>query len=42
MDPVFSDNASLVPRTNVVFKGNNVYSPDDVPTIDYLLITHDH
>ncbi|UMO89647.1 MBL fold metallo-hydrolase [Pectobacterium sp. PL64] len=42
LDPVFSDNASPVPRTNVAFKGSNVYSPDDVPTIDYLLITHDH
>ncbi|MEQ9917208.1 MBL fold metallo-hydrolase [Pectobacterium aroidearum] len=42
LDPVFSDNASPVPRTNVAFKGSNVYSPDDVPPIDYLLITHDH
>ncbi|MBT9183257.1 MBL fold metallo-hydrolase [Pectobacterium punjabense] len=42
LDPVFSDNASPVPRTNIAFKGSNVYSPEDVPEIDYLLITHDH
>ncbi|AIA70987.1 conserved hypothetical protein [Pectobacterium atrosepticum SCRI1043] len=42
LDPVFSDNASPVPRTNIAFKGSNVYSPEDIPEIDYLLITHDH
>ncbi|ACX88230.1 MBL fold metallo-hydrolase [Pectobacterium parmentieri] len=42
LDPVFSDNASPVPRTNIAFEGSNVYSPEDVPEIDYLLITHDH
>lgn len=24
------------------FKGSNVYSPEDIPEIDYLIITHDH
>jgi len=42
IDPVFSDNASPVPYTNVAFPGSNVYSADDLPEIDYLLITHDH
>ncbi|AEX24757.1 MBL fold metallo-hydrolase [Vibrio sp. EJY3] len=42
IDPVFSDNASPVPYTNVAFPGSNVYSADDIPEIDYLLITHDH
>ncbi|MEH2921581.1 MBL fold metallo-hydrolase [Samsonia erythrinae] len=42
LDPVFSDNASPIPRTNVAFNGSNIYSPEDIPVIDYLLITHDH
>ena len=42
IDPVFSKNASPVPYTNVAFPGSNVYSADDIPEIDYLLITHDH
>lgn len=42
VDPVFSDNASPVPNTNRAFNGSNVYTPDDMPYIDYLLITHDH
>ena len=42
IDPVFSDNASPIPKTNVVFEGSNVYHADDIPEIDYLLITHDH
>ena len=42
IDPVFSENASPVPATNRAFKGSNIYSADDIPEIDYLLITHDH
>lgn len=42
IDPVFSENASPVPATNVAFKGSNVYTVQDIPDIDYLLITHDH
>lgn len=42
IDPVFSDNASPVPYTNVAFPGSNVYSADDIPEVDYLLISHDH
>lgn len=42
VDPVFSDNASPVPATNRTFKGSNIYTTDDIPEIDYLLITHDH
>ncbi len=42
VDPVFSENASPVPMTNVAFKGSNIYTADDIPNIDYLLITHDH
>jgi L-ascorbate metabolism protein UlaG (beta-lactamase superfamily) len=42
IDPVFSDNASPVPHTNVPFAGSNIYHAEDIPPIDYLLITHDH
>ncbi len=42
VDPVFSENASPVPMTNVAFAGANIYTADDIPDIDYLLITHDH
>lgn len=41
-DPVFSDNASPVPHTNVAFTGSNIYQAEDMPAIDYLLISHDH
>lgn len=42
IDPVFSDYASPVPYTNGAFKGSNVYAVEDMPKIDYLIITHDH
>lgn len=42
IDPVFSNNASPVPAINVAFKGSNIYSAEDIPEIDYLLISHDH
>lgn len=42
IDPVFSGNASPVPNSNKSFKGTNIYSADDMPEIDYLLISHDH
>ena len=42
IDPVFSNNASPLPSTNTAFKGTDIYSADDMPMIDYLLITHDH
>lgn len=42
VDPVFSTNASPVPWTNVAFDGTSVYTVDDMPAIDVLLITHDH
>ncbi|MCG8710772.1 MBL fold metallo-hydrolase [Brenneria sp. 4F2] len=42
VDPVFSDSASPIPATNTAFKGSNIYTPRDLPEIDYLLITHDH
>ena len=42
VDPVFSNNASPLPRNVVPFKGTNIYSAEDMPEIDYLIITHDH
>ena len=42
MDPVFSGNASPIPGTNTSFAGTDVYSVDDLPDIDYLIISHDH
>lgn len=42
IDPVFSDNASPVPLTNLAFDNTNQYTANDMPDIDYLLISHDH
>lgn len=42
IDPVFSTNASPVPRTNMAFDGTSPYAAGDMPDIDVLLITHDH
>lgn len=42
VDPVFSGNASPIPGTNTSFNGTDVYSVDDLPDIDYLIISHDH
>lgn len=42
IDPVFSGNASPIPNSNKAFIGTDAYSVDDMPEIDYLLITHDH
>jgi len=42
IDPVFSASAAPVPYANKAFDGTNPYTAEDVPEIDYLLITHDH
>ena len=42
IDPVFSASAAPVPYVNKAFDGANPYTAEDVPEIDYLLITHDH
>lgn len=42
IDPVFSKHASPVPILISCFEGTNIYSVEDMPPIDYLLITHDH
>lgn len=41
VDPVFFD-AAPVSFVNKPFKGTAIYKPEDMPEIDYLVITHDH
>ncbi len=42
VDPVFSGNASPFSFTTKSFKGTDLYKPEDIPQLDYLIITHDH
>lgn len=42
IDPVFSDYAAPVPWMVRAFGGTSVYSADDLPEIDAVLISHDH
>jgi len=42
VDPVFSGNASPVSFIAKSFEGSDIYTPDDFPEIDYLVLTHDH
>lgn len=42
VDPVFCGNASPFSFMIKSFKGTDIYTPDDIPEIDYLIITHDH
>jgi len=42
VDPVFSGYASPFSFTTRSFKGTDIYSTDDFPDIDLLILTHDH
>jgi len=42
VDPVFSGNASPHSFMLQSFKGSDIYTVDEMPAIDYLIITHDH
>lgn len=42
IDPVFSGNAAPLPGAVRAFKGSDRYTADDLPPVDYLLISHDH
>ncbi len=42
IDPVFSGNASPIPGTNKAFEGTDIYQAEDLPKINFLIITHDH
>ena len=41
-DPGFSPSAAPVSFANKAFAGTNLYTAEDMPEIDYLLISHDH
>lgn len=41
VDPVFCE-AAPVSFVNKPFEGSDIYKPEDMPEIDYLVITHDH
>ncbi|QKG80711.1 MBL fold metallo-hydrolase [Tenuifilum thalassicum] len=42
VDPVLSGNASPVTFTTKAYDGADIYTADDIPKIDYLILTHDH
>jgi len=42
VDPVFSGHASPIRFTTHSFKGSDVYAPNDIPPVDFLILTHDH
>ncbi len=42
VDPVFSGNVSPALYPARSFKGTDIYTVNDFPEIDYLIITHDH
>lgn len=42
VDPVLNDHAAPFEGMNKAFKGAASYTTDDLPDIDYLVITHDH
>lgn len=42
VDPVFSGSASPFKSMIKSFDGSDIYTIDDFPEIDYLVITHDH
>ncbi len=42
LDPILSSYASPVSFAVEAFKGTSIYSIDDIPDIDLLLISHDH
>lgn len=42
IDPVFSGNAAPFSFMVKAFPGSNIYKAEDMPVIDYLILTHDH
>ncbi len=42
IDPVFTSYAAPFSILNKAFNGTNVYTVEDMPPIDYILISHDH
>lgn len=42
IDPVLSQYGSPFKYFNKAFKGADLFTPEDIPNLDYLVITHDH
>jgi L-ascorbate metabolism protein UlaG (beta-lactamase superfamily) len=42
VDPVLSGSASPIKFTTRSYAGSDVYTVDELPSIDYLLLSHDH
>ncbi|SMP23377.1 MBL fold metallo-hydrolase [Chryseobacterium profundimaris] len=42
IDPVLSSYGSPFKFFNKAFSGADIFKPEDIPVIDYLVITHDH
>ncbi len=42
IDPVMSGKASPFPWGTRAYKGTDIYTVEELPNIDYLLISHDH
>ncbi|MDR2883902.1 MAG: MBL fold metallo-hydrolase [Deferribacteraceae bacterium] len=42
VDPIINEDGSPIPFINSPFKGSDIYKPSDIPTIDYLIVTHNH
>ncbi len=42
VDPVFSGHASPFSFSIKAFEGTDIYTAEDIPELDYLIITHDH
>lgn len=42
IDPVLTNNASPLYGTNTAFKGADIFNCEALPSIDFLLLTHDH
>lgn len=42
IDPVLSSYGSPFRGINKAFPGSDIFMPEDIPVLDYLVITHDH
>ncbi|MDR0466743.1 MAG: MBL fold metallo-hydrolase [Deltaproteobacteria bacterium] len=42
MDPVFNDHAAPFSLFNKSFPGTDLYRAEDLPDVDFLLVSHDH
>jgi len=42
IDPILSDYAAPFSFMNKAFAGTSIYQAEDIPAVDYLLISHDH